>query len=159
MEEWKDIIGYEGLYQISNLGNVKNVKSQRILKGCTTKKVLYQYINLYKDSIKKTHRIHQLVASAFLTNPDNLPQIDHIDRNKLNNKVSNLRYVSRSDNQINKGLINSTTGEKNISYNNIRKEYSFSLRRNNKIIIAKWFKTKEEAIEYKEKYFSELNKK
>lgn len=157
MEVWKDIVGYEGKYQVSNLGNVKNVKSQRILKPCNTNKNKYLYVNLYNDNIVSIYRIHRLVGLHFLSNPDNLREIDHIDRNKLNNNVSNLRWVSRSQNQINKPINKSSTGEKNISYNKSRKEYCFSLRRNYKIIYCKWFKTKEEAIKCKEQYFRENN--
>ena len=93
MEEiWKDIEGYEGLYQISNMGRVKALK-----KGIIRKPRLgrgYLYLNLCKNGMKKTFKIHRLVAKAFIPNPQNLKCVNHKDENKLNNVVYNLEWCT-----------------------------------------------------------------
>ena len=107
-EVWKDIEGYEGKYQISNLGNVKRlhriVKSgakyttirvyeEKMLKQSLSKKG-YRIISLYSDSGLKNHIVHRLVAQAFIPNPLKLPQVNHKDENKLNNVVENLEWCT-----------------------------------------------------------------
>lgn len=96
MEKWKDIQGYEGLYQISNLGNVKSIKKGIIIGDVI--KGGYRRIPLYKNGKYKRFMIHRLVAEAFVKNPDNKPEIDHIDGNPLNNKVDNLRWCNHTEN-------------------------------------------------------------
>ena len=100
-EVWKDIQGYEGKYQVSNLGNVKSVnyhrtKKERIL---TPHKISgYLIVKLYKNGIQKNFLIHRLVSQAFIENPENLPEVNHIDENKLNNRVDNLEFCDRKYN-------------------------------------------------------------
>ncbi|MBO4924357.1 MAG: NUMOD4 motif-containing HNH endonuclease [Bacteroidales bacterium] len=98
-EIWKDIQGYDGKYQVSNQGNVRSKRRDgwRLLKqGIGDGR--YCQVHLGGNH---TPRVHRLVAEAFLDNPDNKPQIDHIDGNPYNNAVSNLRYVSPSQNAAN----------------------------------------------------------
>ena len=114
-EIWKDIQGYEGLYQVSNLGRVKslgrNIKkpltkigyvwqSERILKGRKDTKG-YLRVVLYKDQTPKGFKVHRLVAVAFIPNPENKPEVDHINRDKTDNSVNNLRWVSHKENMNN----------------------------------------------------------
>ena len=89
METWKDIENYEGLYQISNKGRVRNSRSGRILiqKIKNTDSNSYRLIVLSKNNVKKCHYIHRLVAKAFLPNPTNLPCVNHKDENGENNNV------------------------------------------------------------------------
>ena len=109
MEIWKDILNYEGLYQVSNYGNVKSLN--RINRNGKTvhEKILsqakstsgYLQVNLSKDNKVKIFQVHRLVAVAFIDNPDNKPQVDHIDNNKHNNHVENLRWVTGKENMGN----------------------------------------------------------
>ena len=103
MEElFRDVAGYEGLYQVSNLGNVKslnylNTGQVRILKQRKHTDG-YLQINLWKEGKMKTHYVHRLVAQAFIENPDNLPEVNHIDENKQNNRVDNLEWCEHTYN-------------------------------------------------------------
>lgn len=96
-EIWKDIEGYEGLYQVSNLGRVTRVTTNRILKS--SKHVSgYLMVNLSKNSVTSHQRIHRLVAQAFIPNPENKPDINHVDEDKTNNNVNNLEWSTRKEN-------------------------------------------------------------
>ena len=102
MEEiWKDIIWYEGLYQISNLGNVKSLKfwKERILKSYKNS-AWYLRICLFKEWKCKILRINRLVAQRFTPNPLNKTQVNHINWIKDDNKVLNLEWCNDSENQI-----------------------------------------------------------
>lgn len=97
MEEiWKDVKGYEGLYQVSNLGRIKN-KKDYIIKPELNKNG-YKYMPLYKNNKRRRELLHRIVATAFIKNTNNLPQVNHIDGNKSNNKVDNLEWCSCSYN-------------------------------------------------------------
>lgn len=102
-EIWRDIKDYEGLYQISNFGRVKSlprngtISTERILKPLLTGRGYYK-VTLSKHNKAKYPSIHRLVAEAFILNPDNLPQINHKDGNKTNNKVGNLEWCTSLEN-------------------------------------------------------------
>lgn len=91
-EEWRPIAGFPN-YQVSNKGKVMNLMSGKVLKNRINGHGYKQV-----DLKGKQYKIHRLVALAFLDNPNNLPQVDHIDENKKNNDVSNLRWVTASEN-------------------------------------------------------------
>ena len=95
-EEWKDIQDYEN-YEVSTLGNVRNKKTGRILKSYD--KGGYAVISLSK-TIKKIFQVHRLVCQAFILNPENKSQVNHIDKNGLNNNVKNLEWNSHQENCI-----------------------------------------------------------
>lgn len=102
MEIWKDIEGYEGLYQISNWGRVRSLKykggsKERILKPCISGRG-YLYVSLCKNHKRKNHYIHRLVGKAFLDNPDNLNEINHKDEDKKNNHANNIEWCDRKYN-------------------------------------------------------------
>lgn len=101
-EIWKDIEGYEGLYQVSNLGRVKRLKgkyrkSERILKQGINKQG-YLLVCLCKDNTHKMGRVHRLVAQAFIPNSENKPQVNHIDEDKTNNNVDNIEWMTAKEN-------------------------------------------------------------
>ena len=91
-EIFKDIKNYEDLYEISNLGRIRNKITGKILKPSI--KNGYYYLILCKDKIQKHHYIHRLVASTFIPNPNNYSQVNHIDENKLNNNVDTLEWCT-----------------------------------------------------------------
>lgn len=97
MEIWKDIKGYEGLYQVSNLGNIrdsKRNKPRKVSKNCRG----YGWVHLTKDKASKPFSAHRLVAIHFIPNPDNLPQVNHRNLNKMDNRVENLEWCDNSYN-------------------------------------------------------------
>lgn len=96
-EIYKEIEGYEGLYEVSNLGNVKSLISNKILKPIKDKDC-YLFVGLYQQGKLKHHRVHRLVAEAFIENPNNLTEINHKDENKQNNTIENLEWCTREYN-------------------------------------------------------------
>jgi hypothetical protein len=98
MEKWKDLPNYEGLYQVSNLGNVKSLYTNKILKP-SFDKFGYARFSASKNKKQKTLRIHRLVGELFVDNPLNLPQINHKDGIKNNNCSDNLEWCTDSENK------------------------------------------------------------
>lgn len=101
IETWKPVVGFENEYSISNTGRVisfpkKTRKGSRELKPYYTQG--YAYVHLCKDRTITKYRIHRLVATAFIDNPLNLPQVNHIDKDRSNNNVSNLEWVTAQRN-------------------------------------------------------------
>lgn len=117
IEIWKDIKGYEGLYQVSNFGRVKSLERtvnnyprgtrrlpEKIRLGVVNKSLGYRMLALAKDGKPKSFFVHRLVADAFLENPDSLPMVNHKDEDKTNNNVNNLEWC---------------TAKYNMSYSNV----------------------------------------
>ena len=121
MEEWKSIPGYEGLYEVSNLGRVRSVERCDRFNRKIVSKILkpnyvsgYLRVGMYKNKTFKYYLIHRLVAQAFLPNPDNLPQVNHKDEDKSNNRVDNLEWCDRSYN-MNYGTVQQRRIQTNIN--------------------------------------------
>jgi transposase len=105
--KWKPILNYEGIYEVSENGDVKRIAKtnnqygvghilkHNIING-------YAHVQLHKSGQSKSMRIHRLVAMAFIVNEENKPHVNHLDGNKLNNHVSNLQWCTPSENEIHK---------------------------------------------------------
>lgn len=102
-EEWMPVAGFEGLYEISNFGNVKSLCAGRwgytIMRKPVPDKDGYLTVNLKKNGKYKSAKIHRLVAQAFLENPNDFPEVNHKDEDKTNNRVDNLEWCTRKYNQ------------------------------------------------------------
>ena len=106
--KWKPVVGYEGIYQVSDCGMVRSIDRRiinslghhRFYEGKMIKQRIrngYPVVDLWNQR-PKTHSVHRLVAQAFVPNPDNLPEVNHIDGNKSNRHYANLEWISRSGN-------------------------------------------------------------
>ena len=112
-EAWRTISDFEN-YQISNMGRVKNIKTEKILKPSIGYRGYWQ-LSLCKDGKGTTSSIHRIVAQEFIENPKEELYIDHIDRNRTNNCINNLRWVNSSQNQMNRTKsINKTSAFKGV---------------------------------------------
>ena len=116
-EIWKDITGYEGLYQVSNMGRVKSLERtfinkigrERYVKECILKPVInrdgYLLVTLCAGGKRKNLMVHRLVCEAFYDNPDNKPQVNHVNEDKTDNRVENLEWATAEEN-LNHGTHN-----------------------------------------------------
>lgn len=96
-EIYRDIKGYEGFYQISNYGNIKSLRNNKLLIQ-TNHKGGYKLVSVSVDGMHRELTVHRLVAQAFIPNPNNYRDVNHKDGNKANNHVDNLEWVTHSDN-------------------------------------------------------------
>jgi len=152
MEEYRKIEGFEN-YSVSNCGNVRNDKTGRILKPCTTK---YGYRCVVLCPGMMMYKIHRLVGVAFIPNPDAKPQINHIDFNRANNNLSNLEWVTNRENSL-KREIPSNTGYSNIYKRTNRETYKVQIKTGNKYVYCKSFNTLDAAIQARNQKYEELN--
>ncbi len=131
-------------YLIYDDGRVQNKKTKRILKPIKSNTGYLQVVLSHKNK-QKTHSIHRLVAEYYINNPENKPTVDHINRDRKNNRIENLRWASRTEQIENQGIRkDNSSGHKNISYCKTRNKWIFI-----KQGILKRFNTKTEALCYK----------
>ena len=119
-EIWKDILGYKGHYQASNLGRIKSLKNRKNNGILSDKSGDARYLGtmLCKDGIRIRYSIHRLIAETFIPNPENKSQINHKDGNRYNNFVGNLEWVTASENgkhAYRNGLAKTIKGEKHVN--------------------------------------------
>jgi hypothetical protein len=144
MEEFKIIQGFEN-YSVSNLGNVKNNKTNIILKPYIRNG--YIAVKLNKNNKQYTKCIHRLVAIHFIPNPYNKLYVDHIDNNPQNNSINNLRWCTQQENQQNKKIkINNTSGFKGVHYCKSHNKWKAEIGHNYKNIRLGYFEKVEDAI-------------
>lgn len=158
--EFVDIIGYEGLYKINKNGEVFGVKRNKILKPSNN--LGYKQVGLSKDRKVKFYFIHRLIALHFIPNPHNLKCIDHINRIRYDNRIENLRWISRRDNIINSDYVdNRKGGIQQQKYTRkdgtititFRVHYHLKGEYGDKNIKSKCFKTLEEAEEFRKQNY------
>jgi len=122
VEIWKDVPGYNGLYQVSNLGIIKSLPRNGTIGGIlagSVSKQGYKKVLLYSKNTRKDWRVNRIVALAFIPNPNNLKQVNHKDENKLNNHVGNLEWCSAKYN-VNYGTLPQRKSE-------LRKRFRYTL--------------------------------
>ena len=159
--EWKLIEGFDGIYSVSNYGEVRNNKTGRLMKP-RKNETGYLRINLTKNGKPKCMRIHRLVAQAFIPNNENKLQVNHIDFNRENNCVSNLEWVTNQENTqysvCNRKLPgqrkkrNNKTGERNISHYN----GYYVVRIYGKKYVSKSFKNIDDAKQWRDLRLKEM---
>ena len=156
MEEWKIIEDYPN-YSISNIGNIKNNKTGKFLKPSINLDG-YLQLNLCNDGKRKAYRFHRLLALTFLQKIEGKNIVDHIDRNKLNNSLDNLRWVSISENNRNINKKNGTLSiYRGVSFHKINNKFISSIKINNKTIYLGRYKTEKEAAIAYNNYIIENN--
>ena len=149
-----EIIDYPN-YLIYDDGRVYSKYTKKFLKPVLHKMGYYKII-LYKDTKRKDFLIHRLIALHYISLVDGKNQVDHIDRNKTNNDISNLRWVNRSENAINRRVqSNNKCGHKCIRLTRCN-TYEVRIKRNCKFVYNKNFKTLEEAIIARDNYVETL---
>jgi hypothetical protein len=152
-EEYRKVEGLR-FYSVSNLGNFKNHVNGKIFK-LQTNRDGYKTINI--NSIQKLFKIHRLVAQAFIPNPDNKPMVDHINGDRGDNRVENLRWVTNSENNYNSKIpTTNKSGFKGVRWDKSDKRWRASIGHNNKTIHLGSFTNKEDAIKARQLKANEL---
>lgn len=155
MEVYKDIFGYEGIYQVSNLGNVKSFKFNKVKQMKLSLNCGYLKVKLTNNKISKYKQVHQLVAESFLNHKvcGMKLVVNHIDLNKTNNSVSNLEIITNREN-CNKKHLKSTSKYTGVSWHKRDNKWRAYIMINSKLKHLGYFKTEIEASEAYQKELS-----
>lgn len=145
MEEWRDVVDYPG-YKVSNMGNIIG-KFGRIVTPWDNNRGYYS-VWICNDNGKKKISVHRLVAMTFLPNAENKPTVDHLNRNRKDNRVDNLRWATHSEQRLTSPVPISLTGERNINITD-RGQFRFVIKRDKKTLVNKVYNTFEEAMDAK----------
>ncbi len=145
VETYKKIEGFEN-YSVSDHGNVRNDKTGRILKGKDNGHGYFQ-VGLMKNKTRHSNLIHKLTAEAFLLNPENKKCVDHIDNDRQNNNLINLRFATSQENNQNRSISRKNkSGTKGVSWNENKKRWTAQITINSKVIHLGYFINKDDAI-------------
>lgn len=171
MEQWKDVIGFEGLYQVSNTGKVKSLKRKSTNTGSyngfvsvkekelkqTINRLGYHVLTLFKDGCRHFRIVHRLVAEAFLENKNNYKEVNHKDFNKSNNHVFNLEWCDRSFN-INHSFRNREKSSKytGVSYSKERNKWTAYIDIIDKRLMLGRYNTELDAKNYRQEFINKL---
>ena len=147
MSVWKTITDYPN-YEVSDAGEVRNVVTGKMLKPGTDKGG-YHKVSLCNEGMSKSHRIHRIVALHHIENPENKPCVDHVDRNRTNNTVENLRWATHSENSLNMDYIVRKSEAHHIT---VTRYGTFEVAIRGRTKVSKTFKTLEEAIAFRDQY-------
>ena len=170
MEEWRVIVlekheGYRGgEYEVSSIGRVRKKAYEKVRGGQTlirggyimtqTVNKGYHNVGLRNGLTEVMCRVHRLVALAFIPNPDNKPTVDHINRNKTDNRIENLRWATFSEQCINRSQRPPSSGHANINIIDRPSPYKVAIVRNRTIVFTQCFKTLSEAITARDNYLN-----
>lgn len=154
METWNIVIDYPN-YLLSNLGNIKNNTTNKLLKPSLHKSG-YLVVQLFRNGKRKVVRLHRLIAQTFLGDVDDTKYIDHLDRNKLNNVLENLRVVTPLESVLNRGIWGKSK-YKGAYYNEKRKDWRSQIRVDKKLINLGYYKTELECALAYNKYIEDYS--
>jgi hypothetical protein len=153
-EIWREIDDYD-YYSVSNFGRIKNNKTRRILKQGKDAYGYYK-VNLSKDGVIKRIFVHRLLANAFIFNPENKSCVDHIDNNRSNNKINNLRWATKRENNQNAQLSKcNTSGVKGVYFNKRAKKWQAQIMIDGILIYLGYFDSIEDAKQVRIKRVNE----
>ncbi len=154
-EQYKVIADYE-YYMVSNMGNVKNIKTGRELKPGVNSNGYYK-VDLYIANKRSTKQIHRLVATTFVENPDGKKCVDHMDNNRLNNNVANLRFATIKENNQNASISKTnTSGYKGVSFHKKHNKWRAQIQIDGKNKHLGYFYNIEEAIKVRQLKANEI---
>jgi HNH endonuclease/NUMOD4 motif len=149
--EWRTIPGWPD-YQASNAGDIRRNGHNHTPTTCKG----YLRVNFCVNNIHHSFLVHRLVAMAFIPNPEGKPEIDHINRIKTDNRVENLRWATRGEQNMNRPYKPTNTGHRHILVRPGRSTYTVSIRRNKSIVFHRTFSTLSEAIEARNNVLEQL---